>query len=795
MSTRLTSSSLLVAAVIVILIGVLHIGAQSGVDTTYNGVPAVSLIPGSGVPSVFRQAVQADGKILVWGGALAIEGVAKGRLARLNSDGTLDAGFSYCECGIDFLNNAAPLPDGKILVAGSSNGVGAKVVRLNSNGTLDASFNYAPSITGGSASASIVAVQPDGRFFVTRTWSSLGFSAIQLYHFNADGSQDQSFATVDIGSGSPNFSSLGAIEVLPDGRIYVAVNTFAPFSQFTNLKRYTTAGIADATWESPTFEPSNGRSIHGLDIDTNGNLLVAGVFQQVNGFSRANLVRLMPAGNLDLAFVPPAVFQGSGVRALSNGKILYSFTPALGDGVRMMRLNTEGSEDNTYAMEPGLTMANPWVIDASDRVIFLSSGLKRLLVDGARDSAFDPIIGHYGRAHVLARQADGKVIVAGEFTTFNGVTTIPLVRTNADGTLDATYNTGTGFSAIPRKMVVQSDGKLLAIGSFTEYNGTPVPGIVRLMSDGTVDPLFSVIPNSGAEFYGLTLLPDGRFYLLGNFSTINGSGRAGVARLHTDGTLDQGFNALLGGTPAVYDAASHTDGKVVIGGSFSGVGGFNRSNLARLESSGALDQTFTASSVGAVNRVWLRPDGKYWIAGQSGSPISRRNSDGSADNTFASLTFENTSSGSVTPIEALPRDDGSIIVGGGFNRVGTTNRTGVVRLTPVGTVDPLFLPNSADGRVRSIIDGGDGKVLIGGDFTRIENTTKPGLARLNVEPFRKVALFDFDGDGRSDFSVFRPSTNRWYTLQTSNWQYKEDYFGSNGDIIAPADFDGDGKTD
>jgi uncharacterized delta-60 repeat protein len=788
-------SALLIFVFGALFLSVQQINAQSGVDPTYNGVPSLSVFPTSGSP-VLRQAVQADGKILVWGGALAIEGIAKGRLARLNADGTLDSSFTYCHCGLDYLYNAAPLPDGKILAAGSTNNI-QKVIRLNNDGSLDGTFNFVPSVTGSYSWATIAAVQPDGRFFTTRSWSQIGYSGTDVYHFNADGSADASFTSISVGYGSPNYSSLGAIKVLPDGRVYVAVNTNAFGGSYTSLKRYTATGATDPTWETPSFSPSSYVQIYGIDTQADGGLLVVGNFDVVNGISKTDFVRLMPAGNVDLAFTPPTVFQGADVRALTNGKILYSFVPAIGDGVRMMRLNSDGTQDNTYAMEAGLTIRNPWVIDADDRVIFLGSpNLTRLLVDGARDTSFNPVIGHYGRVHTMARQADGKVIVAGEFTGFNGVSTIPMVRTNSDGTLDPSYNTGTGFNAIPTRMVVQPDGKLLVIGLFTSYNGTNVPGIVRLMSDGTIDPSFSITLNAGSSILWFEVQSSGQIYIAGDFSTVNGTSRAGVARIDAAGTLDTGFNALIGGSPYISAVAVQPDGKVLIGGSFSGVGGFNRSNFVRVDSTGALDQSFNPSG-GSAERIVLTPSGKILTASAYGGTILRRNLNGTTDSSFATGSFQLTStSSSYTRIDSiLANADGSVIVGGNFDMVGTTSRTGIVRLAPNGSLDGFFLPKGADGQVRTVIEACADKVLIGGDFTRVQTTTKAGIARLNIAAYHGVSPFDFDGDGVADVAVYRPSSGVWYQLFSSGIPYGSPTFGLAGDIPVPADFDGDGKTD
>jgi uncharacterized delta-60 repeat protein len=787
--------------VVIAGVGTTLFGQINSVDPTYNAVPSLSLLPPEGNPTSVRQAIQADGKILVWGGNLAVQGVAKGLLVRLNSDGTLDNSFSYCHCGITSFGNAAPLPDGKILVAGATTDVGAKVIRLNNDGSLDPTFNFIPPVNGTNSTALIAAVQPDGRFFITRFWAQFGFSATDLYHINADGAYSSSFTGVSIGSGSPNFSSLGAIEVLADGRFYVAINTFAPFTTLTSLKRYLATGAVDTTWETPSFGAPFGfqaPSITGLDTQSDGSLLVSGDFETINGVSKIDLVRLMTAGNVDIGFTGPASFRGTGVKVLTSGQILFSSTGGLGEGERIYRLNSNGTLDGTYVMDASITtIRNPWVMDTADRVIFAAgNGLVRLLVDGARDTSFNPNIGLYGQVHSLARQTDGKVIVAGEFTAFNGVPTIKFVRTNSDGTLDTSYNTGTGFNASPTKMIVQSDGKLLVIGPFTSYNGTAAPGIIRLMSDGTVDSLFSVTPSTGSQILAIELLSDGRMYIAGNFSTINGTARPGVARLQSNGALDTAFNALIGGSPNISAVVVQPDTKVLLGGSFGGVGGFNRSNFVRVDSTGALDQPFNPTNT-VAGRIYLTGNGKILTTSSNQGDtqtIVRRNSDGSVDTSFTSVNFQGNSTSTLLD-SILVRPDGSIIVGGFFNRVGTSARSGIVRLTPSGSLDALFLPGSSDNRIRTIIESGTDKVLIGGDFTRIENITKAGIARLNVAPFRKVTPFDFDGDGRADFSVFRPSTNIWYTLRTSDWQVLQTNFGLAGDIVAPADFDGDGKTD
>ena len=770
----------------------------SGVDPAFNAVPALPLSSQSG--GLFQeQAIQAGGKILIWGGALAVDGVAKGKLARLNTDGSLDPTFAYCQCGLDIFLNAAPLPDGKILVAGSSNGQ-AKVVRLNSDGSHDPTFVFGLAPVAYSYSeARIAAVRGDGKFYVRHDSFFQGFSGQSLYRFNADGSPDAAFTSILIGSGSPNYSFLSAIELLPGGGFFIAINTSGVFGTLAGVRKYTEDGAQDQVWDAPAFPngfPSQN-SVTGLSAAADGSLLIAGWFTAVNGTPKKNLVRLMPAGNVDLGFTAPDTFRGTGVKRLADGKILFSAEDGLAFPIRMGRLNSDGSLDSTYTMDASVTgIANPWSLDASERIVFSSGDtFVRLLQDGSLDTTFNTNVGIFGKVSAIARQTDGKVLVTGEFTKFNGGATANFVRTNDDGTLDPTFNAGSGFNTPPAALFLQPDGKIIAIGTFNQYNGSPVPGIVRVLANGAIDSGFNITLDAGRHIYWIEVLSDGKMYVAGDFSTIGGTSRPGVARLNSDGSLDPSFNAFIGGNPNITAVAVQPDGKVLIGGNFSGIGGFNRSGFARVDSTGALDVAFDPSNT-VAGRIVLSPDGHIFTAAMySGSSVRRRNSDGNIDAGFAPPAFQNSQNSSDVFIDTLlPGADGTVIVGGQFDLVGNQRRYNLVRLAPNGKLDLLFMPKGANGRIRSIVSS-SGQVLAGGDFTMIGGTVRSAIARLTIAPFRKTTPYDFDGDGKADFVVYRPSSSTWYQLFSSGAPFEATIFGVPGDISLPSDYDGDGRTD
>jgi len=775
----------------------------SGVDLMYNAVPGLSFSTQSGQHPQ-EQAIQADGKILIWGGALAVDGVAKGKLARLNIDGTLDPTFTFCQCGLDYFVNAAPLADGKILVAGALN-ARAKVIRLNSNGSLDPTFAFdlalSPPMPQTRESAEIVAVANDGSFFILKGWGLFGHSGLDLFKINADGSRTPTFTSILIGTGSPNYSTLAAIELLPDGGFFLSINITGFSSIQTNVKKYLVSGTIDPTWTAPAFpsgSPSNN-IVRGLVASPDGSLLIAGTFTAVNGTPKKNLVRLLPAGNVDLNFTPADTFEGTGVERTADGKILFSATDGLAYPNKLRRLNSDGSLDSTYTMDASVEgIANPWSLDAGERTVFSSgSTFVRLLQDGSLDTTFNSNVGIFGKVNAIAYQSDGKVLVAGDFTRFNGTGASNFVRTNDDGTLDPTFDSGTGFNLPPTDLFLQPDGKVIAIGTFSQYNGLPVPRIIRILSNGSIDGNFNVSLEQGRFVNRVEVLSDGKLYIAGDFQTFDGTSRPGVARLNSDGSLDTSFDALIGGGPNITDVKVQPDGKVLIGGTFTGIGGFNRSGFARVDSTGALDQSFNPANTFA-GRIYLAPDGRiFTTSAYDGTSLSitRRDANGNVDPTFATPLFKSNSYSFALLHTLLPAADGTVLVGGQFDLVSGLTRKNFVRLTSDGKLDLLFNPKGADERVRRIVAAQTDKVLVGGEFTMIGGEPRAGMARFDVAPYRKATPFDFDGDGKADFVVYRPSSSTWYQLFSSGAPFEATTFGVPGDISLPADYDGDGKTD
>src|SRR6185295_8024720 len=199
----------------------------------------------------------------------------------------------------------------------------------------------------------------------------------------------------------------------------------------------------------------------------------------------------------------------------------------------------------------------------------------RLNSDGTLDITFNAGGAGAPGALALVIQPDGKILISGG-TVYNGAHSAPdrVQRLNSDGTLDSTFNAGgAGANGHVYAIATQPDGKVIIVGSFSTYNGADTPDFVlRLNSDGTLDSTFNA-GGVGANgiVYAVVAQPDGKVLVGGNLTAYSGASvRNRVMRLNSDGTRDTTFN--VGGARNdldVYAIAIQPDGKVIIGGNFN----------------------------------------------------------------------------------------------------------------------------------------------------------------------------------------------------------------------------------
>ncbi|MBS0616924.1 MAG: hypothetical protein JSR44_01955, partial [Spirochaetes bacterium] len=303
----------------------------------------------------------------------------------------------------------------------------------------------------------------------------------------------------------------------------------------------------------------------------------------------------------------------------------------------------------------------------------------RLNSDATLDTSFNPGTVN-GSITTYALQNDGKIIVGGAFTSYYGYAVNRIVRALADGSIDLAFNPGTGADNVVYATLVQSDGKIVIAGNFTTYNGTSRNRIARINSNATLDTTFD--PGTGADDIVMALAQqsDGKIFIGGHFNTYNGIARSRIARLNTDGSVDSTFDSGSDNRGDVNKLALQNDGKILMTGTIWQYKGSGSNSILSVLPDGSFDvqfgSTFCASS---IDNLSLQSDGKiiiacnYYVGGTPRINIARLNSDGSIDTAWDIGT-----GGENAVLGLAQQSDGKILVGGSFTSYNGTPRNGIV---------------------------------------------------------------------------------------------------------------------
>ena len=247
-----------------------------------------------------------------------------------------------------------------------------------------------------------------------------------------------------------------------------------------------------------------------------------------------------------------------------------------------------------------------------------------------------PILGPNTNVSDLITQPDGKLLVLSSSITFGAYQGLRFARLNSDYTLDKAFCDNASqpakFGSIVEAAAVQSDGKILVAGFFTSYAGTTGRSyLIRLNSDGTLDTAFCVNAVDGSKFssnvVNITVQSDGKILVGGNFLNYAATaGRSYLIRLNSDGTTDTAFCTNASDGSKFNNTASsinvNTSGKILVGGvftSYAGVSGRNR--FIRLNSDGTTDTAFCANAVdgtkfnSSVDMVVIAPNDRLILGG------------------------------------------------------------------------------------------------------------------------------------------------------------------------------------
>ncbi|HSK72655.1 MAG TPA: FG-GAP-like repeat-containing protein [Pyrinomonadaceae bacterium] len=466
-------------------------------------------------------------------------------------------------------------------------------------------------------------------------------------------------------------------------------------------------------------------------------------------------------------------------------------------------------------------------------VLILLLGLQVLAGQAGR---LDPTFGTGGTAlhenvggGAMALQADGKIVLAG-----SAGNQFALFRLNADGTLDTSFGingmvrttivAANNLGSSARDLIIQPDGKIIAVGQVERGNFIPPNtfslievALVRYNQDGSLDTSFggdgmvTTLIDESSSGTAVELQADGKIVVAEFF-------KFAVIRYNADGSLDTTFGAngvartnFGSGYSRAMDLKIQTDGKIVIAGYDNPVSQVFIA-VARYNTNGTLDTGFDGdgkltASIAGEDRAYglvIQPDGKMLVVctAQTGFGelqhlgLARFLPNGAFDTTFGSggKVIAPANFGSATDI-AL-QADGKIITAGLTNWVFSTSNSDftVARFLPNGSPDTSFdgdglaIINLFTGdRANAVAIQPDGKIVAtggsGGYFLAARFHSKPDT------------FADFDGDGKTDVSIFRPSNGQWWIKRSSDSSHYVLQFGLSTDKIVPADYTGDGKTD
>ncbi|WP_347217509.1 T9SS type A sorting domain-containing protein [Chryseobacterium sp.] len=596
---------------------IVRINPDFTLDTSYIG--------GNFDGTVNSISLQNDGKIVAVGSFTKYNNVTEKNMIRLNGDGTKDntfnigTGFGYEMYDTNrSVRKVMVLNGGKILVSGnflSYNGISTKyVVKLNSDGSLDTAFNFLPTFPNDVIDFGL---QQNGKI--------VAINKNRVWRYNSDGSHDTSFYTHDDNTFSGDIKTIALAD---DDKIYLGGKF-----KLSESRQYITRLNADGTMDGSflpkrfytmAYENADHNGVFALLPQTGGKVIVAGNFRKYGDNWVGGIIRLNNDGNMDPSFLG----RISSIRYESSGEV-----------IQHLRFDNDGD----IIAGGRIKLYNE--ISANNIVKFSAT-------DGEVNMSFRNICKGFDRApNKVVVQPDGKMLVSGEFSSYNGITRDKIIRLNPDGSVDESFSADAylylSSGIYPFDIHLQTDGKIVLLtGNViqTSYFGAFGGAVIRLNQNGSLDTsFFSLVGNDiglDGQARQFIVKDDGKIIVPNMYkhNTILLPNQ-GIVALDTDGNLD---NSIVYQKPysSILWLKLLPDNKILLSGNNSG--GAIQRGLGRLLPNGQIDPTFVMAPSFNNNRDFFpTSDGKILALERNSSfhKISRYNNDGTVDLSFVPPTY------------------------------------------------------------------------------------------------------------------------------------------------------------
>lgn len=557
----------------------------------------------------------------------------------------------------------------------------------------------------------------------------------------------------------PEFSEAlrGAYKIPKSSPNTLRLGAFLVFFLLWAVPLTGSVAFGQAGTPDPSFPASVGEfggTVTMIRALPDGKALVFGDFKQFNVRLTAGIARLNPNGTTDVTFNiadPPdgsiraVAVQPDGKYILAGGFNFYQGQQRSG----LLRINNDGSIDPTFnANLPVDTFCFEIALQADGKILYnTSAGIFRVLPNGDNDTTFTSVV---ATANQIVPLTNGQFLVAGSYPSGNTFTS-ELRRYFANGQRDTTFNVV--FNGAVTSVSARLSGFLFCGGQFTSVNGVFLNRVAKLTSNGQVDTTYQPdIPFFFTQsVFDLAVLADGSLYAIGNNlrSSILGGG---VIRLTPTGSAYQAPNGIPqpDGDNTFYEAlALQADDRLLLGGNFVSVSGTFRPAIARLNSTGGLDNSYVpvsgAQRTSFVTAMAVQPDARIVVGGSfstsNGQPsyrLTRYTLDGVNDPTFTrgdgfEFVFEGPNKPSPFIYQMDVQSNGKILVAGQFNFFNGTPVANFVRLDQNGNLDTTFTATFAQGVVFAVKVLPDDKILVCGDFNFANGVARNGVARLNAD--------------------------------------------------------------